>query len=51
MLYEKFVNYFEDYHDCFCIIGGNAASILLNDELYNDTSYQFRQTRDYSSSR
>lgn len=47
MLYKKFVDYFKDYHECFCIIGGNAASILLNDELYNDTDFQFRQTRDY----
>jgi len=47
MIYDKFVEYFKDYKDCFCIIGGNAATILLNEDLYQGTSYNFRTTQDY----
>lgn len=47
MIYTKFVEAFHDYTDCYCIIGGNAATILLNEDLYAGSGYAFRQTQDY----
>jgi len=47
MIYKKFVDAFKNYADCYCIIGGNAATILLNGELYEGSGYQFRKTQDY----
>ncbi|MFC6259776.1 hypothetical protein [Levilactobacillus fujinensis] len=42
MISETFFDYFKDYTDCYVIIGGNAASILLAEE-----GVSFRSTQDY----
>lgn len=47
MIYTKFVEAFKNYTDCYCIIGGNAATILLNEDLYAGSGYAFRRTQDY----
>ena len=47
MKYDAFIEAFKDYTDYYCIIGGNAATILLNEDLYEDTSFRFRRTKDY----
>ncbi|ALB29617.1 hypothetical protein [Companilactobacillus heilongjiangensis] len=42
MPFENFFHFFKSYSDCYTIIGGNAASILLNKE-----GQDFRATHDY----
>lgn len=42
MISRLFFDYFKDYTDCYAIIGGNAASILLGEE-----GLSFRSTQDY----